>query len=487
MFRTLASALVIATLACNSSVPPTQPRAVALSPAAFALVHATVVDVASGSELRDRSVVVDGDRIVAVVEGAPPAGARAIDARGKWIIPGLWDMHVHFNDPNSAALFVANGVTGVRVMWGNPQFGAGPARMHDRLRDAIANGERVGPRMIIASTIMDGPKPTWRGSLALATPDEGRKAVDDAKAGGADFVKVYSGLPRDVFFAIAEQSKRQHLPFAGHVPEAVTVAEASDAGQHSIEHLTGMALACSSREDELMRAHDELVRSGTRTRHAMLAEDTAARESYDDTKAKALFAKLVANDTWECPTFTVLHAIATLDDPTHADDPRLKYVSPFMRQMWDPKQDFRFKSATEDDYEAMRAGFKDSLSLVGKMANAGVPLLAGTDEQNPFCFAGFSLHDELGWLVKAGLSPLQALRAATLNPARYFGLDKTMGTIEVGRVADLVVLDADPLSDIANTTKIRAVVARGKPYDRTALDQLLAGVEEAEKHPSFGP
>jgi imidazolonepropionase-like amidohydrolase len=491
MHRAFTAVLVIIALACKSSPQPPPPvapsRALVLSPSAFALAHTTVVDVAGGVELRDRTVVVDGDRIAAVLEGDAPPGAKVIDARDKWIIPGLWDMHVHFADPNSATLFVANGVTGVRVMWGNPQFGPGPERIHDDLRDAIAQGKRIGPRMIIASNIMDGPKPTWPKSLALATADEGRKAVDDAKASGADFIKVYSGLPRDVFYAIAEQSRHHHLPFAGHVPEAVTVAEASDAGQHSIEHLTGMATACSSHEDELMRKRAELASAGKRTRETNLAEVAAARASYDDAKAKALFAKFKANDTWMCPTFTVLHSIATLDDPNHADDPRLKYVSPFIRQFWDPKQDFRFKTATESDFAAMRAGFDSSLALVGKMAAADVPMLAGTDEMNPFVFAGFSLHDELGWLVKAGLTPAQALRAATIGPARYLGLDKTMGTVEVDRVADLVVLDGDPLADIANTMKIHAVVARGKHYDRAALDKLLADVEETAKHASSGP
>jgi imidazolonepropionase-like amidohydrolase len=394
-------------------------------------------------------------------------------------------MHVHFSDPPSPPLFIANGVTGVRVMWGNPQFGPKPERFHDQWRDAFDRKEQVGPRMVIASNIMDGPHPIWPNSLALATPAEGRKAVDDAKAGGADFIKVYSGLSKSVFLAIADESKKVGLPFAGHVPDAMTVVEASDAGMESVEHLTGMLWACSSHEPALMKkemdlearipkAAERMKAMATLRAEAMATLRAEAMATYDDARCQQVFSKLVANGTWQVPTLTVLNAMATLDDPAHASDPRLDYVSGMMKAFWNPKRDFRTKDRSKDDYDSYRAMLAEQTRIVGAMNKAGVGLLAGTDELNPYCFAGFSLHDELGYLVKAGLSPAEALRAATWSPARYFGWEAKMGTVAEGKVADLVVLDADPLADIANTQKIAAVVKRGTFHDRKDLDALLA-------------
>ena len=419
----------------------------------------------------------------------PPA--RTLDETGKFLIPGLWDMHVHFADPASPKLFIANGVLGVRVMWGNPRFAPGMERFHFDMRDAFDKQALVGPRMVIASNILDGPKPTWPGSASLSTPEEGKKAVDGAKASGVDFIKVYTGLPKPVFFAIADESKKVGLPFVGHVPESVTVSEASDAGQKSIEHLTGMLFACSAHEDAL-RAKLAAFDAGKHEREpgararVMRALRDDALASYDDARCAALFAKLVANGTWQVPTLTVLTMMATLDDPSHASDPRLQYVSTFMRDRWDPKKDFRTKDRTPADYASFRTVLAKQMAIVGAINKAGVPILAGTDELNPYCFAGFSLHDELGLLVKAGLSPAEALRAATWSPARFFGWEDKMGTVAEGKVADLVLLDADPLADIANTQKIAAVVTRGTLYDRAALASLLAQAKYTAASPMFG-
>ena len=454
-----------------------------MAPRRLAIVHVTVVDPGSGAEEPDRAIVIDGDRISMVVaaDAVPDSPAvRSIDAHGKYVIPGLWDMHVHFIDPASGKLFVANGVTGVRVMWGNPQFAPGVGRVHDEMRRGFDAKSQVGPRMVIASNLFDGPHPVWPHSLSLSTPEEGRSAVDEAKASGDDFIKVYSGLPRSVFLAIADESKKQGLAFAGHVPDAVTVREASDAGQKTIEHLTGMLFACSSREADLRKRSAEIdamphLRAERAELHRALRIE--ALTTFDVDHAAALFARLVQNGTWQTPTLTVLQAMATLDDPSHASDARLAYVSPYLRASWDPTKDFRMKRKTPADYAQMQAAFEVQKKIVGAMSKAGVPILAGTDEGNPFCYAGFSLHDELGLLVSAGLSPLEALRAATSGPAKLLGLESSMGSIAGGKVADLVVLDADPLVDIANTKKIRAVVSRGTFYDRAALDRLLEDVK----------
>jgi imidazolonepropionase-like amidohydrolase len=445
--------------------------------------HVAIVGLDDRGPLRDASVVIRDGRIVAVGtsgEAAVPEGAKTIDGSGKFLIPGLWDMHVHFSNQASMPLFLANGVTGVRVMWGNPSFGFPMGPYHFRWRSEIEDGKLVGPRMVVASNIFDGPKPIWPSSLGLETPEQARQAVRKAKADGADFVKVYSKLSPEVFRAIADECKTQKIDFAGHIPSSVSAREASDLGQKTFEHLYGVLADCSSRRDEILAKRAALSASGKNLSpfQKETAElDRQSRETFDEALAADLFAKLKANGTWQCPTLSVLRAIASLDDDAFRNDSRLKYVDAMTRSRWNPKNDFRLKSMTKEDFARQKTNFDRALDCVGRLHRAAVPILAGTDELNPYIFPGFSLHDELALLVRAGLSPRDALRAATINPAKFLGKEAMLGTVEVGKAADLVLLDADPMADITNTTKIRAVIVRGRLLDRDALDAMLKAAE----------
>jgi imidazolonepropionase-like amidohydrolase len=336
----------------------------------------------------------------------------------------------------------------------------------NKLRKEVADGTLLGPRIIAAGPIVDGPRPIWPNiSIPVANASQARKAVDDLKSHGQDFIKVYSGLSREAYFAIAEEAKRQGIPFAGHVPGSVSVVEASNAGQKSIEHLNGVGLACSAREDYLRR---ETV---------MLGRSKLILETYSQHKAAALFALLAKNETWQVPTLTVARAISSLNDKNFTNDPRLKYVPAVLRERWDPKKDFRFQNWTEDDWTIQRRGYRRAIEIVGAMHRAGVPIMAGTDTTNPYVFPGFSLHDELALLVQAGLTPMQALQTATMNPARFLGMEKELGTVQEGKIADLILLAANPLENINNTKKINAVVVMGRLLDRKELDGLLAQAE----------
>ena len=417
-----------------------------------------------------------------------PEGTKVVDASGKFLIPGLWDMHVHLTRESSLALNLANGVTGLRVMWGNPAA-FGPVVPHATWKREIEDGKRVGPRLVVASNIIDGPKPIWPGSRGTKDPDDARKAVHEAKAAGADFVKVYSLLPPESFRAIAEETKAQGLPFAGHVPLLVSAAEASDLGMKSIEHLTGLRTAASPKAAEALAAYktavDEAKGDLNAARPKLEGIEARIEASESDEADAAFFARLKANGTWQCPTLSVLRALGMLDDPKFTDDPRLKYVDPFTRTFWNPKLDFRFRSMRPEDFAANRRRFDKAVALVGRLYRVGVPILAGTDEANPYIFPGFSLHDELGLLAKAGLPPLAALQAATIGPARYLGREAVLGSVEPGKEADLVLLDADPLADIAHTKSIRAVISRGRFLDRPALDAMLkAGEHPVPKKPT---
>lgn len=406
---------------------------VAQGSATVALTHVNVIDVVSGEVRPDMTVVVADGRISSVEAAASARvspSAQVHDAAGAFVIPGLWDMHVHWLDDDYVPLFIANGVTGIRIMWGAPQ--------HQQWRRAIERGKMIGPRLVIGSAIIDGPNPVWPRSVVAANAKEGRAAVDAAIREGAEFIKVYSRLPRDAYFAIAEESKRRGVPFAGHVPNAVSTEEASDAGQASIEHLTGI--------------RRDLGR-------------------FDAQKAAALFERFRRNHTWQVPTLTVLRSNAYRSDSAYLGDPRLRYLPADMVRRWQNAAAETSRSPAE--IENGHQIYRREVDIVGAMYRAGVDLLAGTDVSNPFCLPGFSLHDELALLVDAGLTPLDALRTATLNPARFLKRESESGSVDAGKAADLVVLDANPLTDIRNTTKIRAVVAAGRYYDRIALDRML--------------
>jgi imidazolonepropionase-like amidohydrolase len=362
-----------------------------------------------------------------------PRDSEIVDARGKFLIPGLWDMHAHlgtddFDKHGHLALFVANGVTGIRIMDGDPVF--------HQWRDEISAGLLLGPRMMIASPII-GQNPI---SASAA-----REVVRQAKLADADLVKVHDGLSRDAYFAVVDEARKLKLPVEGHVPVALTAAEVSRVGQKSIEHFTGL--------DEAKA---------------------------DVQKALELAAILRRNHTWLCPTLIMRQSYASLDDATFAQDPRLKYVKPSWARRW-VRMTVDAVNTPREEWTSRRALVQKEKALVGLLQRQGVKILAGTDEISPFCAPGFSLHDELALLVEAGLTPLQALQSATLNPARFFNLTRDLGTIEKGKLADLVLLDANPLRDIHNTQKINAVVVNGRLLDRQTLNQMLSKIEAAAR------
>ena len=449
-------------------------------PKPLAITHVNVIDTTGGPSLPDMTVVVAEGRITAVGTSASlvvPNDALVIDGTGQFLIPGLWDMHMHV--VNSVRelyfpLYIANGVTSVRVMWGYPD--------QIKWRKFIAAETWQGPRFTLAGPLVDGPNSRRAGSsmLTAATAAEGREAVHQIKDGGYDFVKIYDALNRDTYFAIAAEAKQLKIPFAGHVPHAVGVADASDAGQKSIEHLTGVALGCSTMEAELRMALLAANREPAKPDLELLRRIAVqTHDTYDEEKARTLFKRFATNGTWQCPTFTVLRAVGNLNNLEFQQDDRLKYVPPARRELWFPSNHPRFKDWKEEDFAVARMAFEWGLELVGKMHKAGVPILAGSDVANPYCFSGFSLHDELELLVKAGLTPGEALQTATLNPAIYLGRKNDLGTVEKGKIADLVLLEADPIKDIKNTRKVVAVVVGGKLHTKQSLQTMLADVQAA--------
>jgi imidazolonepropionase-like amidohydrolase len=443
------------------------------------IAHVTVIDTESGKETPDQTVVISGKRISEVKaskEVNPQAGAKVVDGTGRYLIPGLWDMHVHavFSERLDSMLpmFVANGVLGIRDMGASMPL----AEIND-LRKEIAQGNRIGPRIVAAGPLLDGhPKPMRPNFLAITTSEEGRVAVRRLKNGGSDFIKAYSWLSRDSFLAIADEANKQNIPFAGHVPFSVSALEASDTGQKSMEHLYGIALACSTREEEI---RNELVKGGTSVNFPALnhLEIEEAGASYSEKKAAKVFAHLAKNHTWQVPTFAADLPDSLSFDIRVTSDKRLRYIPPSFQEQWSKRTVTIGGSSPWGKFSEQRQ------RMLGAMHRAGVPVLAGTDSAwyQPYTYAGFSLHDELALLVQAGLTPIESLQTATINPARFMGMEKDLGTIEKGKIANLVLLDADPFADIHNTTKISEVFLSGKEFDRPALDQMLKSAEAAAR------
>ena len=437
----------------------------------LAITHVNLIDATGAPVQADMTVLIEGKHISQIAKSAEtalPKAARVVDASGKYLIPGLWDMHVHEifgawlpeDEKITPLLFVANGVTGVRDMGGDLE----PLK---KWRARIADGKMLGPRMIIAGPMLDGPVPQFPSSAPVKDAADGRRIVDELQKNGADFIKIQSLIPRDGYFAAAEEAKKDGIVFAGHVPDKVRATEASNAGQKSIEHLTGVFEGCSAVEDELMAA----PRGPGRGRFL---------STYDPGRAQKLIALFVKNQTWQTPTLYWERGEWLIEQTNSGVDPLVKYAPAAWRKRTWPMFTRDILSGWSTDPVADREKFfQAELKMVGDMNKAGVPILAGTDTAAGVrVYPGSSLHEELELLVRAGLTPMEALQAATLNAGKYLGLADT-GTIEKGNRADLVLLDSNPLADIKNTRKIRSVVLAGRYFSREELDHLLTEVEEA--------
>jgi hypothetical protein len=316
--------------------------------------------------------------------------------------------------------------------------------------------------------MLDGPQPRFPSSIAIRTPEDGRRAVRELKQRGADFIKLQSLIPRDAVFAIADEAKKQGMVFAGHVPDALRASEASSAGQKSFEHLIGIFEGSSPNEEEFLK--------GPKGPGKFLA-------TFDPQRAASLFALLSKNQTWQCPTLVWERGGNLIEESDFARDPLAKYApASWKDETWQRFADLIIHQFNTDDLATRKRFVEKELEVVNGLRRAGVPFLAGTDTPpGVFVFPGFSLHEELQLFVRAGFTPLEALKTATLNPAIYLGLEKQLGTVEAGKFADLVLLGANPLDDIRNTQKISAVIVRGRYFSRADLDRLLAQVESSAR------
>jgi imidazolonepropionase-like amidohydrolase len=421
-----------------------------------AFTNVTLID-GTGATLADHTVIIQGDRILSVDPAAAiPASARIVNARGQFMIPGLCDSHAHVSYFKGSALpvLLANGVTSIRDM-------GGLVAELDAWKTETDDGIRPGPRIFRAGPMLNG-KAFNEYQVAIANAAEARGAVRVLKSAQVDFIKVHAAISREAYFGVQSECRSLGLPYVGHMPRAITPEEASDAGQLTLEHVGAFG--------------DRFESAGTPASGV-----AAALENFRKRQAPALFERFARNKTWFTPTLIASKTAIHMGD--HKPDPRDRYVSASCKKITEEllKRPTYRDFFTPDSVSRQQRNHAQLPPLVKLMHQSGIGLLAGTDFAVSIIYPGFSLHDELELLVDSGLTPMQSLLTATANPARVLG-QKDLGTLKPGNRADFVLLEADPLSNIRNTTKIHAVVSRGKLFNRAALDQILsAAAQEAQR------
>jgi imidazolonepropionase-like amidohydrolase len=417
----------------------------------IALTHVTVID-GKGSDARaDLTVVIEGDRIIDVgPRPSIPKGAQVVNAAGKFLIPGLWDMHTHLGKTGEVMFpaLLSNGVTSVREMGGDGETTIA-------LREKVKRGELLGPRIKATGLILESPRfiqlleritgESLAGKrIGVANADDAKRAVEANVKMGADFLKIRTHASRDAYLAIASEARRAGLPLVGHLPFGISALDASNAGQRSIEH--GWVMLTKIPEDQLKETAALLIKNDTYVVPTLVA-GRGFRETPDE------------------------QVLAVIDDKAGALDARRKYVPQSLADFWRKQIDMKKFESERLDWMAVR---QNNLEIFRILHKAGVKMMAGTDLGAPLCYPGFALHDELELMVSdIGLTPGEALQSASRLPAEFMGLGATLGTIEKGKFADLVLLDANPLVDIKNTRKIAAVVVGGRMLDKAALKSMM--------------
>lgn len=457
----------------------------ALEQATLAITSVHVIDAERGLQ-ENRTVFLRDDKILAVHpagEVAVPDQVPSVDGSGKYLIPGLWDAHVHLAfepdiSPAMFRLFLVNGITSIRDT-------GGKLDLVKPWKDAAAAAPESAPRVMIAGPLIDGRPRVYDGSspgrpelaVEAGTVEEVRAIVAELDAAGVDLLKAYEMLSPPVYRALLEEAEKRGLPVTGHVPLSMDVVSASSAGLRSIEHMRNLEMSCTDNWEQLLEVRRVNLREGRgeaggdlRSRlHQM--HRTYAIEHADSLTRAGVLAALAENGTWLVPTLTIVMARVNRVYARESWREQYQYLPDSAAARWTRNSLVAADLPIDTSSRIFAAWGQD---MVSRLPAAGVGIMAGTDCPIAFLTPGFSLHEELRLLVESGLTPIQALEAATVRPAEYFNLQDSLGTIESGKLADLVLLRANPLEDITNTQTIESVIRAGKLYDRSALDAWLS-------------
>lgn len=438
------------------------------------LTNISIIDVKTGAIRPSMDVVIKGDSIASIVKHSSHSQYQAreiIDATDKFLIPGLWDMHTHtwWGYKDFFPLLIANGITGIREMFGD-------LATVKQIRVEIGKGEIIGPKIISSGPIIDGDPPSWSSSDVADTPEKGREFVRKQKAEGADFIKVYFSLKRDVYLAIADECKKQQMVLTGHIPVRASLQDAMEANHASIEHFYGILDYCSDTEG---LARIDSARTSRFNYLEYYKRTGFINETYTPQKEPELIALLSGNKAWVCPTITVTKGVMREYEYNYVDE-RMDYMPDYAISGWHSQKDSVLSELDAKNLNIEIVNYQLMMSLIKPLQESGVRFLAGSDYANAYTYPGFSLHEELQILVdEARLSPLEALQTATLNPAVFLNLEHKYGSVESGKIANLVVLDKNPLDNIHNTTSLNAVILNGRYLEG---NKLKANLEQIATH-----
>lgn len=471
---------------------------VSSEPVSLMIRDVTVIDPESETSRKHQTVVIDGNRIIAITpvnDDRAYTPATIIDGNGKYLVPGLMDMHVHVAHPmfsdTTLKLLLANGVTGVREMSGDCWEPRGEIfaciDAYRELQATLETGETFGPRILrLSSAIVRGPAERHPphvpdGAADFVTPhnaDEARRLVRFLDERGVDFIKTYTWLMPETYFALLDEAGNRDMEVSGHVPMPVSIADAVSRGHRTIEHAKTLPYECSNYLPEMRRDERELFDTSSDAvwpGDAEIQQHSMAQFNAD--RCKEVMQVLVENDAWYVPTHETREMDARASEPDYRNDPRLAFISAQMKGFW--QRDLENTASKSPEAIASHREFFDYGLRITRFAHdAGVNIMAGTDANDTMSFPGFSLHDELAHLANAGLEPMEVLRTATTIPARYLGRENELGGIARGKLADLVLLAANPLQDIRNTARIESVIINGRVHDRAALDTVLDDVRQ---------
>lgn len=435
-------------------------------------MNATIVDVKAGKLLSDRLIAITGDTIKIVEEAGKKEQYEAqqvLDVQGKYVMPGLWDMHVHFRggdtliqeNKNMLPLFLAFGITTVRDGGGD----ISPAVF--QWREQVKKGELDGPTIFTSGPKLDGTVPAWPGSIKVPTIDDIAPALDSLQKIEADYVKIYDGsLSKEVFYGIIKEAEARGLRTTGHMPMSAYFTEAVDEGLDGTEHMYYVVKACSPLEDSLTQLD---------MGYGMMGRII---DTYDTALANEVFDKMKSENVFITPTLYIVTTLANIPDVDHSKDTLLAYIGPGIQQTYKGRVESAKRARAKGNNMRSKMEQK-SMEMILPMYKAGIEMLAGSDcgPYNSFVYPGESLHGELKQLTEAGLTPAQALETSFINGPEFFGLGEYYGSIEKGKVADIIILDEDPLKDITNASKIFQIIKAGKIYDRAKIEEMLLSVK----------
>jgi len=451
---------------------------------ALCIENISTIDPTEGIKEHQTLIIKDGKilRIAASKDLKLSKKNTIVDGTGKYLMPGLWVAHVHFSyletlAPSMFDLFLAYGITSVRDTGGRLEF-------VKRWKDLSLANPTDAPRVMIAGPLLDGMPNVYDGSdvghpplsVGLPTLEDVSKQVSMMDSAGVDFLKAYEMLTPEQFAVITKYAKEKNFKVSGHVPLSMDVISASNGGLNSMEHLRNLEFSCATNSEELLAQRLQLLSDGKNDPGGKLrssihqAQRQIAIENYDDAKADEILKVFAKNQTWQIPTLALYTVFVSKPFKQDQWQKSFTYLPDSISKVWNAS----IEKIMTDEVPAFNRQYSEWMAaMVGKINRAGIGIMAGTDTPIGYLTPGLSLHEELELLVSSGLTPLEAIETATLNPAKYFNLENEVGSIKETMWADLLILDGNPLEKIGNTKRINSVIKQGKLHDRDKLDQVL--------------